>query len=255
MKHFALLGYPLGHSYSATIHNGLYDALGIDATYELKETAENELEAAINLLKDGTYNGYNVTIPYKVKIMQYLDEIAPEAKAIGAVNTVVYKDGKTIGYNTDYQGFIDELKTFGVDTNDKTIYILGSGGASHAVKKALEDLNAKPIIVSRFKRDDAITYEELEKIEKIDGIINTTPVGMYPVVDESPLSKEIASRAGFIVDIIFNPSRTRLMSFNDNSYNGLAMLIYQAISSDEIWLGKHVDKRKMFELIRGGFNE
>lgn len=256
MKRFALLGKTLGHSYSPQIHNSLYSKLEIDARYELKEVKETELIDAINSLRNGEYDGYNVTIPYKIEVMKYLDEISEEARVIGAVNTIAKVDGKLIGYNTDYSGFKEELKLNNIDVSNKTIYVFGSGGASKAIVNALNDMGANTIVVSRTKTDNNITYDELALIDNIDGIVNTTPIGMYPNVDDSPVTEDVAKRAKFIVDIIFNPRMTKLMSYNKNSFNGLEMLILQALASEKIWLGdKRIDNKELYKEIGDELNE
>lgn len=239
MKLFALLGEHLSHSYSPIIQNRLFELKGLDYKYELKEIAKDEIKDTLELLRKGIYSGYNVTIPYKKEVMQYLDEISDEAKAIGAVNTIKCKDGKLIGYNTDYYGFSMELNHYNINVSGKRCYVLGTGGASLAVKKALVDLGAIAISVSRTKSKDTITYDELD-VDSNDIIVNTTPLGMYPNVNASALSKDVANKAFCIVDIIFNPSTTLLMSYNKNSYNGLLMLIGQAAKAQDIWLDKEV---------------
>lgn len=257
MDKYALLGYPLSHSYSPLIHNLMFKQKNIDATYELKPLLEEELNNAIDLLRKGEYKGYNVTIPYKVKIMEYLDEITPNAREIGSVNTVYCSDGKVIGDNTDYYGFIEQLKYNNVDCKHKNCYILGTGGASLAVSKALKDLEANVYFVSRTKRLDVLTYDEFNEIEDIDLIVNATPVGMYPNVFDSPISEKCASKANTIVDIIFNPSITKLMSYNPNSYNGLPMLVFQAAKAQDIWLGQkfEIEEREILDRVRGELNE
>ena len=238
---FGLIGEKLSHSYSPLIHNLLFKLKGINATYDLIEVTENELEKIVNKVRNYEYQGFNVTIPYKVKIMDYLDVIDAPAAKIGAVNTIYMRDGLIHGTNTDYFGFIDELRFYNINVFNKDVYVLGNGGASKACVKALEDLSANVKIVSRTKTDNTITYDELANIKKIDVIVNTTPVGMYPNNSESPISKIIADKALLIVDIIFNPSQTLLMSYNKNSYNGLMMLIKQAAKSEDIWLKKEYD--------------
>ena len=248
---FGLLGEKLSHSYSPLIHNLLFKYKNIDATYELFEIKENQIEEYINNLRNELVNGYNVTIPYKEKVMKYLDIIDENAKEIGAVNTIYLKDGKVHGTNTDYFGFIEELKYYNIDVNNKRCFILGTGGASKACKKALADLNASYYLVSRKPSNNEIGYDRLE-INANDIIINTTPVGMYPNVDASPLDFNKASKALAIVDIIFNPSVTKLMSYNKNSYNGLMMLFMQAAMSEDIWLNKNynLDYKKIYNEIK-----
>ena len=240
MKTFALLGEHLQHSYSPIIQKELFRLKGLDYDYKLLEIKEDEIEHTLSLLKEGVYSGFNVTIPYKKEVMKYLDIISDEAKTIGAVNTIKCVDGKLIGYNTDYFGFIEELKYYGINVENKKCYVLGTGGASLAVNKALKDLGADTISVSRNKKSNTITYSEL-KIESNDIIVNTTPVGMYPNIDNSPLDSATSKLALAVIDIIFNPSVTKLMSYNKNSYNGIMMLIGQAKKAQDIWLGEEVD--------------
>lgn len=254
-KNYALLGHPLGHSFSPQIHNAIFKELGLNASYILKDIEESELSDAINDLKKGLYHGFNVTIPYKEKIIPYLDKLSDEAQLMKAVNTVVLEDGQVVGYNTDFYGIYDEIVMNRIDVKNKTIYILGTGGASKAVYHALLSLEAKPILVSRSKKDNCITYLELSQVQTIDGIINTTPVGMTPNIYESPIGEAIARKAGFVIDIIFNPRKTKLMSYNENSYNGLDMLIYQAIKAESIWQKSELNKEFLYQKIRGLFNE
>lgn len=242
MKTYALLGEKLSHSHSPLIHNEIFKDLNIDATYIKLECKSDELKSIINDLRNGKYSGFNVTIPYKKEIMQYLDEIDPNAKAIGAVNTVALKNGKVIGYNTDYFGFKNELIYFNVLCKNKNAYILGTGGASLAVYRALLDLGANVYFVSRnSKNDKTISYEEL-KNKDIDILVNATPVGMYPNVDASPVSKEIALKAKYVLDLIFNPKITKILEYANSKMNGMYMLVGQAIKAEEIWQDTNYNK-------------
>lgn len=257
MDKYALIGYPLSHSYSPLIHNEVFKNAKIDAHYDLLETKPDDLGDVIKLLKNGTYKGFNVTIPYKIKVMSYLDEISPEALAIGSVNTIAVIDGKLIGYNTDYYGFKKELEYVGINPEYKRTYVLGTGGASLAIFKALKDLKSDVVRVSRSVHEDTVTYDYLDKACDIDLIVNTTPVGMYPNTSESPIKESTAKKAGSIVDIIFNPSVTKLMSYNKNSFNGLLMLIFQALKAEEIWFKKPIcnNEKELIETVRGELNE
>jgi len=235
---YALLGEKLGHSHSPLIHNEIFKIMGVDATYIKLECKKEELKDIINSLREGKYHGFNVTIPYKKEVMQYLDEIDPNAKAIGAVNTIAYKDGKIIGYNTDYFGFKNELIYFDVPCKNKNACILGTGGASLAVNKALKDLGANTLFVSRNPKDsNTISYDELEKRD-IDILVNTTPVGMYPNVSNSPVNENIAKKANYVLDIIFNPKVTKILEYANSKMNGMYMLVGQAIKAEEIWQNK-----------------
>lgn len=238
MIKYALLGEKLSHSYSPLIHKEILKDMEVCGEYELLELGAEELGKAVERLKAGEYQGFNVTIPYKKQIMRFLDEISDEALEIGSVNTVACRDGKTIGYNTDYHGFYNQLLFYQVDIKDRNCFILGTGGASLAVYKALKDLGGKVKFVSRNpKRENAISYTELA-VSDIDVIVNTTPVGMYPNVGISPLPEEIVCKAKSVIDIIFNPPRTRLLEMADSSMNGLYMLVGQAVKAEEIWQRK-----------------
>lgn len=243
MKKFGLLGEKLGHSYSKIIHNCIFELENIDATYELIECSKDELSKYIELLKSEKYNGFNVTIPYKKEIMKYLDEISTEALKIGSVNTVAFCNGKAVGYNTDYYGFLETLNYYNIDCSGKDCYILGTGGASLAVKAAITTSGGNPIYVSRNKdnKENTIDYNDLEKIEEIDILINTTPVGMYPNVDDMPININICKKVKVCVDIIFNPKKTKLLDNVEVGYNGLYMLIGQAVKAEEIWHNKKMN--------------
>lgn len=237
---FGLLGGKLGHSYSPLIHNKIFECIKIDAIYDLIELESDKLENQINKLRTGEYKGYNVTIPYKKEVMKYLDEISDEAKAIGSVNTIAYVNGKVIGYNTDYYGFYETIIYNNIEIKDKDCYILGTGGASLAIFKVLNDLGGNITYVSRTPNHNSISYNELEN-KNIDVLVNTTPVGMYPNVGISPVSKEVAINAKSVIDIVFNPLKTQLLIDSNSSYHGLYMLVGQAIKAEEIWHNIKID--------------
>ena len=240
MKRYGLLGAKLSHSYSSLIHNSVFNKRGIDASYELIECEKQDLEKYVSYLKEGIYSGFNVTIPYKIEIMKYLDEIEATALAIGSVNTIFVRDGKVIGTNTDYYGFLMTLKKYKVEVKNKKCFILGTGGASLAIKKALEDLGGRCIYVSRNPKTDMIGYKDLAEID-IDIMVNTTPVGMYPKVLESPVSMDIAKKAKVVIDIIFNPLQTKLLKDASSTINGLYMLVMQAVKAEEYWLQQPIE--------------
>lgn len=249
MNRYGLLGRKLGHSKSKIIHECIYNKSNINAVYDLIEIEENEIEKQINLLRDGTYKGYNVTIPYKEIVIPYLDELTLPAQEIGAVNTIYIKDGLLIGDNTDYIGFIDELDFFGVDVMNKDVYVLGSGGASKAICYAIKKRNGNPIVVSRNK-NNGITYDELSKIERFDLIVNTTPVGMYPNIDAEILSKNIIDKADCCIDLICNPKQTKFLEYSKKGYNGICMLIFQAIHAENRWNSEiSFNYKEIYELL------
>ena len=183
----------------------------------------------------------NVTIPYKEKIISFLDEISPEAQKIGAVNTIKIEKERIIGYNSDYYGFKNSLSKFIPDANLKAL-ILGDGGASKAVQQVLLDLNIEYKIVSRRKTDHSILYENINQLHYQDHqlIINTTPLGMYPDVEcFPPIDYEYLTPEHYCFDLVYNPENTLFMQKCDvhraKTKNGLEMLYLQAEKSWEIW--------------------
>ena len=234
MNKYGLLGRILSHSFSKIIHEYFFDVNGICASYDLIEIEENQIEETLELLRKNVYQGFNVTIPYKETVIKYLDELSLAASNINAVNTIYVKDGKLIGDNTDYLGFIEQLNYLQIEVQNKDIYVLGSGGASKALCYALRKLNANPVIVSRNK-EDGITYSELENIDSFYMIINTTPVGMYPNIDGEILPKRIVEKAKYAIDIICNPKVTKFLDYSKCGHNGILMLIYQALHAEKLW--------------------
>ena len=250
MNRYGLLGHKLSHSLSPVIHNYLFKKNNIDGIYELIEIEEEMLPLYVEKVRNGTYIGLNVTIPYKEKIIPYLDELSQASLAIGAVNTIYLKDGKVIGDNTDYLGFIDELNEYNINVKDKNVYILGSGGASKAISYAMKILGANPIIVSR-DNSIGITYDELKDIKHYSLIINTTPVGMYPNCDKEILDKDTVLKSDLCVDIICNPKVTKLLEYAKEGYNGILMLVFQAIRAEILWQEKEIkyDLKELLELL------
>ena len=234
MNRYGLLGRKLGHSKSKEIHEYFFNVNSVEACYDMLEIEEDEIESKINLVKTGYYLGLNVTVPYKEKVIKYLDKLTESAQFIDAVNTIYLKDGLVIGDNTDYLGFIDELKYFNIELENKNVYVLGSGGASKGICYALKEIGANPIIVSR-DNTKGITYDELNSINHFDAIVNTTPVGMYPNVDGIILEKKIVEKADVCIDLIYMPKQTRFLQFAKCGYNGIYMLIFQAYHAQKLW--------------------
>ena len=235
-----LIGYPLGHSWSRAIH-AYFLKEDCYRNYELKE------EALEPFLKNTDLSGFNVTIPYKQKVMPCLDEIEETARIIGAVNTVVKKDGILTGYNTDYIGFLNMLKENGIRTEGRRFAVLGDGGASKAVQAALRCLSADYDIVRRSPKEGTITFEEMYEREAVyQGIINATPVGMSPKDSETPVDIRRFSNLESVVDVVANPLRTRLLFEAKlaglKTCGGFEMLVRQALAADEYFLGKKMDE-------------
>ncbi|MBO5590755.1 MAG: shikimate dehydrogenase [Acidaminococcaceae bacterium] len=250
---FGLLGAKLGHSLSPQIHQEVFRRLSITATYELIEVPGEKLAATVEELRK-SYRGLNVTIPHKVAVMDSLDRIAPEAEAIGAVNTISFAGGKAEGFNTDYFGFARLLEHEDLVPTGKNVCVLGTGGASRAILQCVRNMGAGQITVISRKTENAPedirsqykvrTYEELRRLEG-DLLVNCTPVGMYPAVDASPVDKAVMEHFGAAVDIIYNPAETRFMQLakaqGKKAVNGLFMLVAQAVAADEIWLERKLD--------------
>lgn len=224
---YGLIGEKLGHSYSKIIHERLID----NYEYEIHPLAKNEVDA---FMKEKAFKAMNVTIPYKQRVMPYLDIIEEAALKIGAVNTVVNKNGKLYGYNTDYVGFVYMLKVNNVDIQGKKVLVMGNGGASKAVQVALQDLGAKQcIIVDIVLSENVISLEEVYKNHTdVDVIVNTTPVGMYPNCDAMVLDLNKFEKAYACVDVIYNPLHTKFIQearkMGKIGIGGLQMLVAQA---------------------------
>lgn len=239
MEKFGLLGEKLTHSMSPEIHKEILKSINKKGSYDLIETSKEKLN---NHIKN--YKGLNVTIPYKIDIISELEDLSQVAKKIGAVNTIY----KNTGYNTDYFGFKKMLEIYNIDVKDKKVYILGTGGASKAVYQYLVDYKAKSIVfISRNKKGkDIIGYEELENING-DIIINTTPVGMYPKISNTPVDSNIIEKFSVAIDLIYNPIETKFLEIakknNLTIINGLYMLIGQAVKAQEIWQEEKIDNK------------
>ena len=237
-----LLGRKLGHSYSPQIHSHLasYD-------YTLFEKEPEELEA---FLKNGSFTGLNVTIPYKKDVIPYLDELSPTAKRLGAVNTIVRRgDGSLIGHNTDYFGFCSMVGRSGLQVAGKKVLVLGSGGASNTAVAVLEEMGAQVVVISRSGENN---YDNLHRHADAAVIVNTTPVGMYPKTGVSPIRLEQFQKLEGVLDVVYNPARTQLLldaeSRGLTTMNGLWMLVAQAKESAEWFAGVQIPDEKIAKI-------
>lgn len=247
MDKYGLIGYPLGHSFSKNFFNEKFENEDIDAQYLNFELPNIEsLPEVIDMNPE--LKGLNVTIPYKEKVISYLDYISPEARAIGAVNVIrVSHKGKNVvlrGYNSDVIGFTKSIEPL-LDRYHKKALILGTGGASKAINYGLRSLGLETVFVSRFKRPGTIQYDEItpEVIKEYNVIVNCTPVGMYPEVDVCPqLPYEVMDSHTLLYDLIYNPDQTLFLQKGAERgatvKNGLEMLLLQAFASWEFWNGK-----------------
>lgn len=241
MNTYGLIGYPLGHSFSRKFFTEKFAKEGIDAQYLNFEIPS--IEEFPNIIKNSsTLRGLNVTIPYKQQVMQYLDDISEEAKAIGAVNVVkVGKEGLT-GYNSDVIGFVNSIKPL-LKSHHKKALILGTGGASKAIRYGLEEkLGIETLFVSRKAHEGIITYKDVtaDMLQEYEVIVNCSPVGMFPHANECPsLPYEAMNAAHLLYDLVYNPEETLFMkkgaARGATVKNGLEMLHLQALASWDFW--------------------
>lgn len=239
---FGLLGRKLGHSFSPDIHRQIGEAAGRTYDYVLFEKEPEELEAFI---KGGEWEGLNVTVPYKEDVIPFLDKLSEEAAAIGAVNTIVRKDGRLIGYNTDYYGFMHTLDANEVQVEDAKCLVLGAGGASKAVCAVLKDMGAGQVVV--MSRKGETTFADIADHKDADILINTTPVGMYPDTGKSLVYPGTFTKLKWVVDLIYNPIRTNLLCQAKKSLmepiSGLQMLVSQAVYSYMLFTDNVIEER------------
>ena len=258
-KVIGLIGHPVGHSFSPIMHNAAFKDKGLNYVYVAFDVLPENLKYVIDGAKALGIVGFNVTIPHKIEIMKYLDEIDKDAELIGAVNTIKIEKGKAIGYNTDGIGARKALEEEIGKVKDKNIVIYGAGGAARAVAFELAKDNNITIANRTIEKAEALAKEIAEKLNKklgeeirfsgldadlegVDIIINATPIGMYPNVDVEPIVKAEKLREDMIVmDLIYNPLETVLLKeakkVNAKTINGLGMLIYQGVVAFKIWTG------------------
>ena len=247
MDKYGLIGYPLGHSFSIGYFNEKFENEGIDARYINFEIPTIEhLREVLDSTPD--LKGLNVTIPYKEKVIEYLDSVSPEARAIGAVNVikVTHKGKKTLlkGFNSDVIGFTQSIEPM-LEQCHKKALILGTGGASKAIDYGLRSLGLETVLVSRYERPGTVQYNKLkpEDVKEYNVIVNCTPLGMYPKTEECPLLPyEAMDSNNLLYDLIYNPDETMFMKmgkkYGATVKNGLEMLLLQAFASWEFWNGE-----------------
>ncbi len=260
MKNFCLIGKPISKSLSPNIHNSSFIYNKIEGIYTAFEVNEEKLEEAISSLVALDYKGFNVTIPFKEKIFKYLNKVDESAVNVNAVNTVKIINGELTGYNTDYLGFIYTLNERNIKIKNEDVCIIGSGGASKAIAFACANMEPKKITIlnrtrkraeilkieinEKFKNInvDIYTNNDITNFEKYKLIINCTSVGMEPNTNISPIEIKKANCSSTFYDIIYKPRKTKFLLdaslFGCQTINGIDMLIYQALLSEEIWLNK-----------------
>ena len=258
-----VIGDPVEHSMSPVMHNAAFREAGIDYLYAPFRVKKAELGQAIEGMRALNIKGLNVTIPHKVDVIQFLDELDPLAEKIGAVNTIVNDDGVLTGYNTDATGFLQALLERGIEVEGKNIVILGAGGASRAISFILADRGAHLVILNRLleldwaeglaKRISQIFSKEVEALElnrknltgaldRADILVNATSVGMSPDVDQTPVDSDLLRPGLLVFDIVYNPLKTRLLREAEiagaKTTSGIDMLIWQGALAFEKWTGR-----------------
>lgn len=235
---FGLIGKTLKHSFSPKLHKYLGDY-----SYELFELKPNELES---FFKRQDLKAINITMPYKEEAMKYCNKFSPEALRIGCVNTAIWDGEDIIGYNTDYYGCMEMLKEIDLEIKGSTVAILGDGSTSKTVRVALEDLGAKEIL--NISRRGEIKFDDMEKYNHVEVIVNATPVGMYPNNLESLLNLKDFPKLKAVADVVYNPLRTKLIldakRLEIRTSTGLKMLVYQGIKANELFFDRKIEKEE-----------
>ena len=274
-KLFGLIGHPVSHSMSPLMHNDAFKQLGINGYYHAFDVQEGKLEEAVAAFKVLNMSGFNVTIPHKVAIMEFLDEIDEEAKMIGAVNTVVNSNGRLIGFNTDGRGFLSSLLEIVpkllIESN---VLVLGAGGAARAVVTAVADHGVKTLAITNrtlkkateiknnyynYKKSknaqiDIVSLQEAEaNIGVYDIIINTTSLGMSPNIEEIPISIDHIKPNVVLSDLIYNPLKTKWLQLGEENgaiiHNGVGMFAMQGALAFEKWTGITPDTARMTKIV------
>ncbi len=270
-----LLGSPVAHSLSPAMHNLSFMTLGIDAVYLAFDVGEEKLGETVRVFRDLNTYGFNLTMPDKKKVMEYVDELSKAAELIGAVNTVVNKDGKLVGHNTDGIGYVESVRAQGFDPAGKEVTLLGAGGAAGAaaVQMALDGVKTLHIVNRRSRswkaardladrinretacRADLTDLEDTRALRTLIGqsdlLTNATSVGMALRTDASPIKDPGMLHKELVVsDIIYNPRKTKLMeqaaSVGCSTFNGMDMLLYQGAAAFQLWTGREMP----LELVR-----
>jgi len=268
MRLCCLIGNPAKHSLSPLMHNAAFEELGLNYTYLAFEVEKNSLGEAVRGLRSLGVCGFNVTIPYKVDVVEYLDELDRSATDVGAVNTVVNKDRWLTGYNTDIQGIIYALEKAGLLSPKGLTVIIGAGGAARAVVAALATMKCEEILLLNRTEDKAttlaheaeerygircsglkLTRRNLAKVEGAILLVNATSLGMHPKVEESPIPKELIPEEIMVFDVVYNPLKTRFLKEAEErgakTISGIDMLIGQGAASFKLWTGRDAPEELM----------
>ncbi|WP_062049988.1 shikimate dehydrogenase [Bacillus sp. JCM 19034] len=267
---FGLLGHPVSHSMSPLIHNDAFQSLEIEAEYHVFDVAPQVVKQAIDGIRALGIAGCNVTVPHKVAVMDYLDEIDNEARLIGAVNTIVNDNGRLIGYNTDGRGYVESLLGCQQMLQNKRVLVIGAGGAARGIVTSLLNEGIAALAITNRTLSKAEPFKQLadlfkteivlltkeeatRRLVEFDIIINTTSVGMSPNIEESPLLLETVKEHAIVSDLIYNPIETTFLKIAKNkgiqTLNGVGMFVNQAALSFEYWTGQKPNRKRMEQLV------
>lgn len=276
-KVMGVIGYPVQHSLSPQMHNAIYEALNLNMEYHAFEVHPNLLESAIHGVKGLGLLGVNVTLPHKVAVIPFLDDVDELALEIGAVNTIVNINGHLKGYNTDGEGYLTSLlEVIDSDIRKKRALVIGAGGAARAVSITLAKHGVKEMVIAnrteqkgkelattcnKFSSTSFLSLKEAEEeLDKFDLIINTTPLGMPPNENEMPIDLRKLQAKTFVSDLIYTPLKTTFLNEAEkkgaNIQGGLDMLVYQGALAFELWTGKKapidVMRKAVLTSLKGG---
>ncbi|MDH3885055.1 MAG: shikimate dehydrogenase [Desulfobacterales bacterium] len=245
---FGLIGNPVTHSLSPVMHNQAFAAIGYNAVYLAFRVID--LDSAIKGIKALNFKGVSVTIPHKVAVMEYLDEVEETAATIGAVNTIVNNNGSLIGYNTDCQGALEALRTK-TAIQGKSVAIIGAGGAARAIGFGLKSAAGRLTILNRSRTNGERLAADLQanflplnewQPNRYEILVNTTPIGMHPETDASPIPGNDLSKEMVVMDIVYNPLETRFLkdaaARGCQTINGVDMFVFQGAYQFELWTGQ-----------------
>jgi shikimate dehydrogenase len=271
-KTYAIIGDPIDHSFSPALHNAAFVFSGLDCTYIAYRIPSGELEYGVEALKKIDISGFNVTIPYKVDMMKFLDEIDDECKVVGATNTIVNENNHFKGYNTDVDGFLEPIKKRNIDSRDSDVLLIGAGGAARAIITGFGKEKAHKITIAnrtreraeeliKFAQDIGLESDYLdlqsagETINKYKFIVNATSVGLKGI--GCPISTRNIGKESIVYDIVYIPVETPLIDQSKNQgatiIYGWEMLLAQAMKSFEIWTGKPAPYQAMKLTLLGRF--
>jgi len=271
-KLVGLIGWPVEHSLSPAMHNSAFAALNLNWRYLPLPVHPERLGEAVAGLRALGFVGANVTVPHKEAVMSYLDHVTPEAQAIGAVNTIVVREGRSIGHNTDWCGFLAALSEGGFDPQGKRVVVLGAGGAARAVVYALAHAGAQVTVLNRtlaraqvLVKDFSPLFPALpltlqtleEQTAEAHLLVNATPVGTWPEVNQSIWPQGLTFPGHLTVfDLVYNPRQTKLLrqaeAAGAKAIGGLGMLVHQGAAAFELWTGEKAPVETMYEAARGG---